>query len=135
MINKKHIPLEQFTVLIPNPTNRLTVTSVTIYENGRFNMNSRLAENLGGKKLAVSFTADANHFALKEDGGTELIYFPKSGSKRLETVSTLLGKSGITFPAKYDVWYNEAGSFWQGDLLINPMTLPSKRRHSSKKSS
>ena len=134
MINKKSIPLEQFTVLIPNPANRLTSACVTIYEDGRFNMNGKLAGNLGGKKIAVSFTTDANHFALKEENGANSIFFPKNGSKKLDAVSTLLKNIKIAFPAKYDVWYNEEGGFWQGDLPVNPTQLPSTRRHSSKKS-
>ena len=69
MSNKKSIPVEQFTVQIHNPVNRMTAACVILYEDGRFNMNSKLAGCLGGKKITVSFTADANHFALKEDSG------------------------------------------------------------------
>ena len=133
MINNKGIALDQFTVLIPNPTNRLTSTCVMVYENDRFNMNGRLAEKLGGKKVAVAFTVDAKHFALKEDNGSDSIFFPKSGSKKLSTVSALLKDSKIAFPAKYDVWYNDEGRFWQGDLLENPMQRLPVKRPSSKK--
>lgn len=132
MINKKSISLEQFTVKISNPTNRLTSTYVTVHDDGRFNMNTRLAGSLGGKKIVVSFTTDMNHFALKESNETDSIFFPKSGSKRLEPVSSLLKDYKISFPAKYDVWYNENGDFWQGDLLANPTRLPSTKRRSSK---
>ena len=133
MLNKKRIPLDQFTVHIPNPTNRLTSTCVMVYENGRFNMNCRLAEKFGGKKVTVSFTEDAKHFALKEDNGSDSIFFPKSGSKKLSTVSALLNDSKIIFPAKYEVWYNDEDRVWQGDLLANPTQQLSAKRHSSKK--
>jgi len=63
---KKSIPLEQFTVHIPASTNLLTTKTIVIHEDGRFNMNSRLAAELGGKKVAVSFTADAKHILLSE---------------------------------------------------------------------
>ena len=134
MHKSRNIPFEQFTVQIANPVNRLTSTCVMIHEDGRFNMNTRLAGSLGGKKVSVSFTADMRHFALKEEGDANSIYFPKSGSKRLEEISSLLRDNKIAFPAKYDVWLNESGNFWQGDLSANPTQLPSARRHSSKKS-
>jgi len=133
MISKKSIPLSQFTVQISNPANRLTSPCVMVYEDGRFNMNTKLAGSLGGKKIDISFTPDMKHFALKEANELNSIFFPKSGSKKLNAVLTLLKERKIAFPAKYDVWYNEEDGFWQGDMLANPTQLPSTRRHNSKK--
>lgn len=133
MERKASIPLEQFTVRIANPTNRSTATTVSIYETGRFNMNGRLAGTLGGKKLGVTFTADANHFVLSMHSERELIYFPKSGSKKLDEVFSLLRDHGIAFPAKYDVWQRTDDGLWQGDLIANPTLSPSKRRRNSRK--
>lgn len=131
MITKKSIPLDQFTVPIPNPANRLNTTCVVIYQDGRFNMNGRLAESLGGKKLGVAFTPDAKHFAIRDSGLENPIPFPKSGSKRLEYAASHLKQQGIMFPAKFEVWQNEEGGFWQGDILPNPTQSPSKRRRGS----
>lgn len=134
MNSKKSIPLEQFTVHIPNPTNRLTAKTIVIHENGRFSMNSRLAQELGGKKVAVSFTTDAKHLLLRESNDVELIYFPKSGSKKLDRPSSFLKELKISLPTTYEVWLREDDGYWQGDLVANPTMSPSKRRRSSKKS-
>ena len=131
MTGKKSIPLDQFTVSIPKPTNRLNATCVVIYQDGRFNMNGRLASRLGGKSLFISFTEDARHFAIREQGNEESIPFPKSGSKKLETAAAHLRAHGIMFPAKFDVWFNDEDDFWQGDILANPTPSPLKRRRSS----
>lgn len=133
MNNHKSIPLEQFTIHIPNPTNRLTAKTIVIHEDGRFSMNSRLAQELGGKKVAVSFTTDAKHVLLRESNGKELIYFPKSGSKKLDRAPSFLKEHKISLPTTYEVWLREDDGYWQGDLVANPTTSPSKRRRSSKK--
>ncbi len=134
MNNRKSIPLEQFTVLIQNPTNRLTATSVTIHENGCFNLNGKLAKELGGKPIEIIFTADAKHFILNASSDVGSIYFPKSGSKKLDEALSMLKKHGIARPAKYNVWLREEDNLWQGDLIANPTASPSKGRRNSKKS-
>lgn len=48
------------------------------------------------------------------------IRFPKSGSRKLSSVVLLLQQQKVTLPARYDVWYNESGKFWLGDLDENP---------------
>lgn len=134
MINKKSIPLEQFTVQIANPANTLNAACMIAHEDGRFNMNGKLAGLLGRKKLAVGFTEDAKHLCLQEDDSNiSAIFFPKNGSKKLEDVSVHLKRRGIAFPAKYEVWFNEAESFWQGDYIENPIVSPQGKRQLSKK--
>ncbi len=135
MINRKHIPLEQFTVKIPNPANRTTAMQVTVYEEGRFYMNGRLAEQIYKKRICVSFTSDGKHLALKEEGGEDdVTLFPKSGSKKIKDASEFLDSKGIMLPARYDVWYNEKEHFWQGDHAENPMKSPSGKLPRAKKS-
>lgn len=133
-MNIKTIPLEQCTVHIPATANRPTAKTVMIRENGQFNMNSRLTAALGGKKVTVSFTPDAKHILLSKRSDGELIYFPKSGSKKLDKALTLLKEHKISLPATYEVWQRDETDCWQGDLVANPTILPPKRRRHSKKS-
>jgi predicted ATPase len=49
----------------------------------------------------------------EDDSNISANFFPKNGSKKLEDVSVHLKRRGIAFPAKYEVWFNEAESFWQ----------------------
>lgn len=132
---KKSISLEQFTVHIPAPTNHLTAKTIVIHENGRFNMNSRLAADLGGKKVAVSFTADAEYILLSERSDGELIYFPKSGSKKLDKALSFLKEHKVSLPATYEAWQRDEEDCWQGDPVKNPTISPSKRRRNSKTNS
>ncbi len=66
MINKKSIPLEQFTVQIANPANTLNAACMIAHEDGRFNMNGKLAGLLGRKKLAVGLQKMQSTFACKK---------------------------------------------------------------------
>ena len=56
---RKMIDRKLFTQPVTPPENRYTLMSVTVYPDGKFNMNGKLAEKLGGKRLCISFTADA----------------------------------------------------------------------------
>lgn len=134
MNTKKIIPLEQFTVQISKPTNRLTIKTIVIREDGQVNMNGKLAQELGGRDLTVSFTSDAKHILLCERNDGELIHFTKRGIKRLDQAVSFLREQKIFLPATYEVWMREEDGCWQGDLLPNPTASPSKGRHSSKKS-
>ncbi len=96
-------------------------------------MNGKLREKLGGKKLLIAFTQDAQHFMLKEDDGNNAFLFPRNGSKKMGEVKLLLENKKIPFPAKYEVWFRDDVQFWQGDLLENPtQSLPGKLRSSKK---
>ena len=131
---KKLLSANEFTVPIRNPANRMTVVCVNIYKDGRFNMNGKLSEKLGGKKLKLAFTPDAAHFMLQEGADPDAVSFPKNGSKKLEDVLTLLNQRKIPLPARYDVWYNDAESFWQGDMVENPtQSHPAGHRNSARK--
>lgn len=130
MNTKKIIPLEQFTVHIFKPTNRSTIK---IHESGQVNINGKLAQVLGGRDLAVSFTSDIKHILLCERNEGELIHFTKSGVKRLEQAVSFLKERKVFLPATYEVWKREADGCWQGDLIPNPTASPSKGRRSSKK--
>lgn len=67
--------------------------SVTVYSDGKFNMNGKLSEKLGGKRLCISFTADAKNFILEEvpDSSIE-IAFPKNGSKIIPSALEIIKK-------------------------------------------
>ena len=50
---RRDIPLEEFEIIISPPSNRFASTCVNIYEDGRFNLNGKLAAKIGGKKLDI----------------------------------------------------------------------------------
>ena len=133
MITKQSISLEEFTIRIPEETTRLNEARVMVYEDGRFSMNGRLNGLIGRKRVEVRFTPDASHFAILECENDSGYLFPKSGAKRLGGATEHLKNQGIPLPARYDVWYNEKESFWQGDHVQNPTSSPLKGRSSTKK--
>ena len=90
MLKKKPIALDQFTVQISNPKNRMTVTQATVYEDGRFSVNSRLAEIIYKKAISISFTSDGRYLAIRETENEENMSFPKSGTKILKEASDFL---------------------------------------------
>ena len=124
------LSLSDFTVEIRAPENRMHIVCLYIHEDGKFNMNGRLAQILGGKRLKVYFLETARNLALveAEDG----IAFPKSGSHKLPEAAEFLKKHKITLPAQFEVWYNEQGGFWQGDYVENPTTGLCKKRPNTK---
>ena len=133
MTQHKKISRDQFSVVIANPTNRTSIVCVNIYKDGRFNMNGKLAEKLGGKTLWLAFTQDAQHFMLKEDESHNAVAFPKNGSKKLDDVLELLNNRKVLLPAKYEVWYDEEDDSWQGDLIENPFPQQSVKPRSLRK--
>ena len=48
---RKDIPLEEFDLIISPPVNRLASMSVNIYADGRFNMNGKLVEKIGNRRV------------------------------------------------------------------------------------
>ena len=133
MKTRTPIAANQFTVPILSPSATANAPCVNIYADGKFNMNGSLTKKLGGKTLQIAFTNDARHFMMLENSDAEYsIVFPKSGSRKLPDVVSLLQQQKITLPARYDVWYNESGKFWQGDLEENPMIRRSAKRPSLK---
>lgn len=133
MSERKKIPLDEFTLVIEDPRNRLNAVCVNILDNGRFNMNGKLTEKLGGKRVRIAFTPDGHHFILSENESESTVQFPKSGSKMLEPVAALLRKNKIILPARYEVWYIEDGDYWQGDYIENPMPPQLAKPHNCKK--
>ena len=81
---RKNIPLEEFELIISPPTNRLATMYVNIYSDGRFNLNGKLTEKIGNRKVSVRFTKDGKYLCLAENGD---ISFPKSGSRKLPDCS------------------------------------------------
>ena len=61
MTVRRDIPLEEFSIIISPPVNRLASTCVNIYEDGKFNMNGKLAEKLGGKEVAIKLLPDGKY--------------------------------------------------------------------------
>lgn len=90
--------------------------------------------SLGGRSFEIRFTKDAESLAhFPAEDSSETIRFPKSGSRKLPDATRYLTQNKIAFPAQYDVWFNEAESFWQGDLIENPAQGRSKQRPTLKK--
>ena len=120
MAASSFLPLEQFTVLISPSESRSDSMCVSIYADGRFNLNGKLAAALHGKPVQIRFTEDAKHLCLMESTSAESIKFPKNGSKKLGPVIHLLKAKKIPFPAKYIVLYNNEEKHWQGEITANP---------------
>lgn len=126
------LPRNLFSKTICPPEKLGQMMCVNIYNDGKFNMNGRLATKLGNKALDLAFTEDGTHFILLETSDSlSAIKFPKSGSRKLPEVTELLKGRKIVFPAKYEVWLTDEGH-WQGDLLANP-TQPQSGKHRSLK--
>lgn len=132
-MKRKMIDRKLFTQAIMPPESRYTAMSVTVYSNGKFNLNGKLSEKLGGKRLCISFTEDAKNFVLEEaPNSSAAIPFPKNGSKAIPSVLETVKAGKLALPAKYEVWIRDDG-LWQGDYLENPTLLPVGKSHSSKK--
>jgi hypothetical protein len=129
---RKDIPLEEFDLVISPPSNRLASMCVNIYEDGRFNLNGKLTEKIGGKKLEIRFTRDGRYLCLIENGD---IAFPKSGSRRLPDLIDKLKGTKVSYPARYEVSYSESTHTWQGAYEENPTKPPSEKARSTRKRS
>ena len=129
---RKDIPLEEFELIISPPANRLATMYVNIYSDGRFNLNGKLTEKIGNRKVSVRFTKDGKYLCLAENGD---ISFPKSGSRKLPDLLEKLKGTKITYPARYEVVYSEPTHSWQGCYEENPTKLPSEKVRSTKKRS
>ena len=46
---RRDIPLEEFEIIISPPSNRLASMCVNIYEDGKFNLNGKLAAKIAAK--------------------------------------------------------------------------------------
>lgn len=132
MKKKNQLDLSLFTQRISPPENRSTVLCVNILADGKFNMNGKLSEKLGGKALEILFTDSGRNFLIAEKGEMEMpITFPKSGSRKLPVIADMLKRQKISLPAKYEVWQRDDG-YWQGDFLENPTVSQSVKPHNSK---
>ena len=134
MNTQREIPMEEFCICIAPPVNRLFSTYVNVYENGKFNMNGRLAAILGSKSLRLNFTKDCRYLCLVEAPEDPMaILFPKSGCKELPGMAEILKGKGIAFPARFDVWCSQSGGVWYGEYHENPTSkLPAKARSTKK---
>ena len=110
--------------------NRLASMFVNIYADGKFNLNGKLIEKIGNKKLSIRFTQDGKYLCLIENGD---ISFPKSGSRKLPELITKLKGTKITYPARYEIVYSETTHTWQGVYEENPTRLPSEKARSTRK--
>ena len=105
---------------------------VNIYADGRFNMNGKLVEKIGSRRLSIRFTKDGKYLCLVENGD---IAFPKSGSRKLPDLLEKLKGTKISYPARYEVVYSECTQTWQGAYEENPTKLPSEKARSTRKRS
>lgn len=124
---RKSLTRAQFTVQIHPSSARKSIPSVNILENGKFNFNGKLNEELKSRSFEIFFTPDGKNFMLFESEDTaKAIKFPKSGSCKVPEATAHLRKNKISFPANYSVWYNKEGDFWQGDYVGNPTQTPKR---------
>ena len=131
---RKDIPLNDFHIIIEPPENRFSTTCVNIYDDGKFNMNGKLSSIFGGKELRISFTDNCRNMCILDTGNkSELIRFPKGGSRKIPMIICKLKDHGIPLPAKYEMWYSEKYSCWQGEYIENPTKKPSTKPQSSRK--
>lgn len=131
---RKDIPLENFHVIIEPPENHFSTTCVTIYDDGKFNMNGKLSSVLGGKELQIRFTDDYLHMCIGETGEkNSLIKFPKSGSRKIPKLIRSLKEHGLLFPAKFEFWHSKTTGSWQGEYVENPTKKSSVKPPNSKK--
>ena len=133
MNTKKTLTLSDFTFKVCAPANRNQCLSITIYEDGKFNLNGKLTQKLWGKFVCISFTENAQNVALLEnDSNDSILKIPKSGSVKLPMAVDHLKRNKIPFPAKYEVNYDIAENFWRGDYCESPTTAPFKGRRNTK---
>ncbi len=134
MLKSCFISKDQFSVIVEPPVNRQNVKTVTVYEDERFCLNAKFAEQLFGKMICIRFTPDAKHLCLEECDEPHATYkMPKNGARKFPQIKELLEKNRISFPAKYTVVFNNEESFWQGDLVPNPSYQNTQKRKDSKK--
>ena len=85
----KAIRLEQFTIEITPPETRSSMLAISLYEDGKFNMNGKLSQILGGKSINIKFTPDCKNICLQEAKDAS-IKFPKNGSLKLPECTQIL---------------------------------------------
>ena len=133
MATNNYLPLEQFTFIVDPPEIRIKAYYVSIYADGRFNLNSRLAEKLSRKPLQVRFNREGTRLCLLESAEEKTMLFPKNGSKKLPDAVEHLKKQKVPFPARYKVEYSEKYRSWQGVLEENPTIAQDGKRANSKR--
>lgn len=82
MATNNYLPLEQFTFIVDPPENRARAYFVSVYADGRFNMNGRLAEKMSKNPLQIRFNRDGTRLCLLESAKEKTMQFPKNGSKK-----------------------------------------------------
>lgn len=132
MNSRKELPLEAFTIRVEPPSSRVAITCVNVHEDGKFNMNGKLAAILGGKHLKVLFEPKFQQFILQEDEESG-IAFPKSGAIRLPELPQKLEAQNILLPVQYAVWFSQDRNVWYGEIQPNPTVKPSAKARCSKK--
>lgn len=133
MAMNNYLPLEQFSFVVDPPKMYAKTYYASIYTDGRFNLNSRLAEKLSGKPLQIRFNKDGTRLCLIESAEEKTMQFPKNGTKKIPDVANYLKKQKILLPARYTVGYSEEYSSWQGFLDENPTFTQASRRPNSKR--
>ena len=132
MTTNNYLPLEQFTFVVDPPEMRMKAYYVSIYADGRFNLNGRLADKLSRKPLQIRFNRDGTRLCLLETAEERTMQFPKNGSKKLPDAVAYLKKQKILIPARYTMGYSEEYRSWQGVLEENP-TFSQASGHSNTK--
>ena len=82
MKTRTSLPRNLFSKIISPPEKLCQMMCVNIYDDGKFNMNGKLANKLGNKTLTLSFTEDGTHFLIQETSERlSAIKFPKADQK------------------------------------------------------
>ena len=133
MATNNYLPLDQFAFVVDPPENRMKAYYVSIYADGRFTLNGRLADKLSRKPLQIRFNKDATRLCLLESAEEKTMQFPKNGSKKLPDVVNYLKKQKILIPVRYKVGYSEEYRSWQGVLEENPTIMQASGRSNTKR--
>lgn len=132
-MNNNILSLEKFNVQILPGDNR-NVLSLSVNEDGFFQLSHRLTESLKGIPVAIFFTEDGKHLLLRQSAADDstTVTFAKSGRRKLRSAAELLKKGHFSFPVRFSIWKRE-NDMWQGDIQENPMQKLSGKRNSAKK--
>ena len=118
---KNEISLDKFTVQIL-PSDSRQILSLSVNEEGFFQLSRSLTEAIKGIPVTIRFTEDGKHLLLAHTIADDnaVVTFAKSGRRKLRSAAELMIKEHFSFPVRFSVWKREDEN-WQGDIQENPM--------------
>ena len=134
MLDLRNIPDEDFSIVVTAPTTR-PVLQVTINESGMVLLSSKLATQIIGKTVQLSFNPNytAMQIICTQATSTDNCFvFPKNGRKKIEDIQVKLKKARIPFLAVYRGILVNAEK-WRGERQANPTGKPSETSRTTRK--